>query len=110
MSLNAGDLKHLIQFLDVTPGQDSNGDTVEDFEPFGEPCWAGYKPLSVKDLLASQSRNAVIVARFTVRYRTDLLERMRISFRGNTYQIQGLLPDDDNGLEYLTIPVSSIPA
>lgn len=43
-----------------------------------------------------------------MRYRADLLPTMRIMHGAIRYDIAGVLPDKDSGLEYVTIPVVQV--
>ena len=42
-----------------------------------------------------------------IRYRSEIGPSWRIVHRETIYNIAGVLPDKDSGLEYLTIPVSA---
>lgn len=109
MSLDPGKLRHRVTFQQKVVGEDSNGDTVENWEDLATlpTVWAGYEPLSARDFNASRSEQSEIASRFTVRYRDDLDASMRILFRGKAHNIVGVLPDKDSGLEYLTLPCKS---
>lgn len=61
---------------------------------------------SVRDFITAQASNVKVTARITIRYREDIQEKDRILFRGKIYSIEGILPDPDSGLEYLTLPCS----
>ena len=105
MALDAGTLRHRLQFQSLLRYIDTAGDTVEawvtDFE-----VWGSVEPLSVREFLASQAVQSQVTARVVVRYRPGIVPTQRIVFRGKVYNIAGALPDKDSGLEYLTIPVS----
>jgi SPP1 family predicted phage head-tail adaptor len=62
--------------------------------------------LSARDLVAAQSVHSAVKARISIRYRDDISSDMRIIYRGKFYNIEGLLPDKESGLEYITLPVS----
>jgi SPP1 family predicted phage head-tail adaptor len=47
-----------------------------------------------------------VVARITIRYRENINATMRVVHKGKAYNIEGVLPDPDSGMEYLTLPVS----
>lgn len=68
--------------------------------------WANVVALSVRDFIAAQVENVKVTARVTIRYREDIQDKDRILFRGKIYSIEGVLPDPDSGLEYLTLPCS----
>ena len=41
-----------------------------------------------------------------IRYRDDIASAWRVVHKGCVYNIEGVLPDDNSGLEYLTLPCS----
>ena len=68
--------------------------------------YARVVPLSAREFLQSSSIQSEVTARIIVRYRDDIRPSDRIIFRGKIFNIHGVLPDNNTGLEYLTIPVS----
>lgn len=71
-------------------------------------CWADFHPLSVREFLSQSGTQSQVSARVTIRYRDDVDATMRIAYRGKVYNIAGVLPDPNSGLEYLTLPVSEV--
>lgn len=105
MSLDAGLLRHRLQFQSLLRHLDTAGDTVEEWITDFE-VWGSVEPLSVREFLASQAMQSQVSARITVRYRPGIVPTQRIVFRGKVYNIAGALPDKDSGLEFLTLAVS----
>lgn len=110
MSLKAGRLRHRVAIQARVQGQDPvSGEVTESWQTVTGwetvPC--AIEPLSAREFIAAQATQSQIVARITMRYRAGLLPTMRIVHKGAIYNIAGLLPDKDSGLEYLTIPVSA---
>lgn len=103
MSLDPGQLRHRITIQQKESVQDSNGDTVDDWSDFAT-VWAACEPVSVRDFIASRAEQSELSARFVIRYRDDIDASMRIIHRGAIYNIAGVLPDKESGLEYVTIP------
>jgi SPP1 family predicted phage head-tail adaptor len=68
--------------------------------------WAEVYPLSAREFIAAQATQNEITTRITIRRRDDITAQCRILFRGKIYNIEGILPDPDSGLEYLTLPCS----
>lgn len=106
MPIDAGILRHRLAFDALIRYIDTAGDTVEDWVQQFE-TWGAVEPLSAREFTASQSLQSQVVARITVRYRSDITPDMRIRHRGAIYNIAGQLADKDSGLEYLTLPVSA---
>ena len=67
--------------------------------------YARVEPLSAREFIAAQQENSEVSARITIRYRNDIKPGMRFVHRGNIYDIQGHLPDNHSGLDYITLPV-----
>lgn len=119
MSLESGKLKHRVRIDRPTPVLDSNGDeeqadngeVLREWVPVAE-VWAQVEPLSAREFIQSSTTQAQVIARVTIRFRTDIqptdrLVHVRLNYPNVVYQIEGILPDKDSGLEYLTIPVSA---
>lgn len=106
--MRAGPLRHPIVIEASERSQDPvTGEITKTWEPIQvAPIWARWEWLSVRDFMAAQAGQSQIVARVTVRYRPGLDYTMRILYRDKIYNIEGLLPDAESGLEYITIPVS----
>ena len=107
MSLSAGRLRHRIEIQRRVQTQNVNTGLVS---KAWTPQWtnvpAAVEFLSARELIAAQAVQSQIVARITVRYRDGLDASMRIVYRGQYYDIAGVMPDKDSGREYLTLPVS----
>lgn len=103
--LKAGELRHRIVLARPIYDQDTNGDPQYEWLEVAT-LWAKIAPLSARDFIAAQAEQAKIVARITIRYRADVDAGMHILHNQKVYKIEGVLPDDDSGLEYLTLPCS----
>lgn len=120
MGLAAGKLRHRIRIERLQFAVNSAGDTIQDPNT-GEPVpewvevvtvWAAIEPLSVREFIQSDAKQSQVVARITIRYRSDLdgavrLVHVRKEGDGAMYNPAGFLPDKDSNLEYLTSPVSA---
>ncbi|MBI6550216.1 phage head closure protein [Xenorhabdus lircayensis] len=56
--------------------------------------WAEVKFISGRELVASKAVLSESIARFWIRYRDDIDTTMNIVFRGKTYTIQAVMPDN----------------
>lgn len=68
--------------------------------------WAAIEPLSAREFVQSAAGQSEVTARITIRTR-NILPTDRIAHRGLVYNIRGVLPDKDSGLEYITLPVGA---
>ena len=119
MSIEAGRLRHRIRIERLDYLRDSAGEVIQDANT-GETSqewrevdtvWAAIEPLSAREFIQSKAIQSEVSARITIRFRDDLDAAMRLvhNKRGRDfiYNIAGILPDKDSGLEYITFPVSS---
>lgn len=108
MTLAAGRLRHRVTIEQKVTARDPNtGAPITSWLPWAENIAAEVVPLSVKEFMAAQATQSAVSARITIRYRPGLLATMRITHRGQVYNIAGALPDNASGLEYITLPVST---
>lgn len=107
MSVEAGSLHHRIDIMRRVDVQNiADGEMTVQLQPFALNVAARVTPLSARELIAAQAVNSEVTARIKIRYRPGLDASMCILHRGLTYNIAGVLPDPDSGLEYITLPVS----
>lgn len=105
--MRAGDLRHRIQFQKLEPGIDPEtqeptpGSWVDVVK-----LWAAIEPLSARDFVAAQAVQSEVVGRIVIRRRSDITASMRGLYRGQIFNIQGVLPDSKSGLDYMTLPYS----
>ncbi len=108
MALKAGRLRHRVH---IQARQDVQDPDTGDVTPTWVTVWpnvpAAIEPLSAREFIAAQAVQSQVVARITMRYREGLDASMRILHKSTVYNIAGLLPDKDSGLEYFTVPVSA---
>lgn len=118
--IDSGRLRHRVRIerLDYLRDTDDdviqNPDTGETSQAWAEVAtvWAAIEPLSAREFIQSQSTQAQIVARITIRHRSGLdaamrLVHVRTGLPDVVYNPASFLADKDSGLEYLTIPVTA---
>lgn len=109
MSLAAGRLRHRINLLAFQRGYDPNtGENTEGYSVGASDIPAEVAPLSAREFVAAQAGQAQVVVRITIRYRPGVVPTMRVEFRDKTYNVEGVLPDPDSGVEYLTLACSEV--
>jgi SPP1 family predicted phage head-tail adaptor len=105
--MRVGKLRHQVALQTRTETQDDDTGVITQGWADLATVWARVEPLSAREFIASQATQAKVTARVTIRYRDDVVPTMRLVHRGQTYNIEGVLPDKDSGLEYLTLACSS---
>lgn len=105
-TLDAGELRHYIRIDSRTNTRDSNtGESVTTWTKLAD-VWAKISPLSGKEFIAAQSVSSEVTGRVTIRYRDDVSATNRIVYRNKVYNIVAVLPDNESGLEWLTLLTS----
>jgi SPP1 family predicted phage head-tail adaptor len=121
--MDSGKLRQRVLFEALVAQTDTADDVIQDeatgvvdrvWTPIAE-VWAAIEPLSAREFLAAQAVQSKVTTRITIRNpRTwavspamRLVQIRRGGVRGATYNIEGVLPDRESGLEYLTLPCSA---
>lgn len=105
MSLDAGKLRHRVVIEQRVEDQDSDTGDIEIVWAELATVWAAVEPMSARELLAADSVQSKLSTRIVIRNRA-VDYTMRIIFRGQIYNIEGVSPDKESGLEYLTLMCS----
>lgn len=105
--MEAGKLRHRVSLQRNDFTQDPVTGAIKDGWTEYAKVWASVEPLSARDLIAAQGVQSKVTARMVIRYRADIDPAHRIVHRGTVYRIEGILPDRDSGLEYVTVLVSA---
>lgn len=107
-ALSVGRLRHRVRIERLlAEGFDDQGRrTAPSWRLFAE-VWAEIAPISSRDAIVAAQTASKVSARITVMYRAGIDATMRIVHRGTIYAIEGIRPDRDSGIEYLTIDVAS---
>ena len=102
--MRAGKLRHRVTIEQPTTVQDPNtGEQVPGWAAV-DTVWASVEPLSAREFIAAGADQSSVSTRVTMRYRSDVAAGMRLAYRGKVYDIKGVLPDPESGLEWLTLP------
>ena len=107
--MRAGKLRHrvTIQELVETKNEDT-GLSDESWRTFAQNIPAEIKPLSVREFIRAGAEVSKISTYITTRHIPGVKRSMRIVHGSRTYNIEGVLPDADSGIEYMTMPVSEV--
>lgn len=104
--MQAGKLRHRITIQETVKVQNPDTGAVNNTWRDVSIVWAEVSPLSAREFIAAQASQGEITTRITIRYLNWITRKHRISFRGDIYNIEGVLPDPNSGREYLTLPCS----
>ncbi|AOY88649.1 head-tail adaptor protein [Marinobacter salinus] len=106
MPLNPGKLRHRITIEKPGQTQDpATGEMIDGWQLVDE-VWAAKRPSSAREFKQSQAGQSEITGEFQIRYRDDVDATMRILHKGKVYNIEGVLEDNESGMEWLTLPYS----
>jgi len=99
----AGDLSHRITLQQQERTQDeSSGEMVTVWVDLAD-VWAQIVPMSGREFIAASAEQSEVRGRMVIRYRDDINASMRVVYRGQKYDIAAVLPDNDSGVEHLTL-------
>lgn len=117
--IEPGRLRHRVRVERLEDVPDSNGDSTQD-STTGEVTrewtlirrqWAAIEPLSAREFIQSQAPQSAASVRITLRWFSDLDGSIRLVYERTglddvVYNVLGVLPDKDDGQEYVTLPCS----
>lgn len=106
--LESGRLRHRIDIQQKVQTQDPySGALIVTWADFAASIAAAINPVSAKELMAGQQTHSQLTTRFVIRYRPGVDSNMRVLHNGTVYEIDGVIPDPDSGLEWITLACSS---
>ena len=79
---------------------------LDDYEDFTS-VWAECRFLRGRNFYSARAANIKTDVEFVIRYRTDIDEKMRVKFDGKFYDIEGIIPSDNNRM-YLIVKAYEI--
>ena len=104
--MQAGKLRHRVSLQKPVKTQNPlSGATVNSWQEITK-LWADVVPLSAREFIAAQARQAEVTTRITIRFRSDITSKHRIVYGDKIFNIEGVLPDPVSGRDYLTLPCS----
>ncbi|BCB06792.1 hypothetical protein HHSLTHF2_06820 [Vreelandella venusta] len=106
--MQAGKLRHRCTIERPTQQQDPNtGEMIRGWEEVTK-AWMGIEPASVRAFVAAQAAQSEVTGQLVMRYRPGLHvdSSMRVRKGSTIYNIEGVLPDNRSGREYITMPYS----
>lgn len=107
--MQAGLLRHLVTFEQLVTELDSDGQQIETWNPAfeGQMLSAEISPLSGRELIAAQAVQSKTATRIKIRYRPGVDASMRVRHRTVIYNIEGVIPDPESGIEWITLACTS---
>lgn len=106
MAIDAGKLRHIVYIQQAIQQQKDDG-SIEVVWQNIYKTYASIEYLSAREFIASDKETSKISCRITIRYNKNITESMRIKHGDKVFNIEGLLPDLQSGIEYITIPCST---
>jgi len=104
-AVGSGDLRHRVQLQQPVTTQDAaTGAYITNWTTFASP-WAQIVPMSAREFMQSAANQSEVKGRIVIRYRGGVDATMRVVHRGKYYNIHGVIPDAESGIEHLTLAV-----
>ena len=104
--LRAGSLRHRITIEE--PIIEDGAFQKQSWRVYRENVPAKVTFLSVKEQVASGAEVSKVSARIQMRYDKNINAKMRIRFRDDLFEIEGITPDNRTGLEWMTVFVIQV--
>jgi len=102
---NSGLLRHKITFLKAS-GERTGGLPTQEWTEY-VTVWAGIETQKGKRLFESAAVQMQDIKKFSIRYRNDVDDTMRIRHKGKDYDIYSMTNDDENN-QWYTILVREV--
>ena len=110
MSLPAGKLRHKVDLQWQVQTQDSQtGAVTHTWETRYAKVPASVEELTAREFFAAQAAQSKVVAKITIRYRSDVDSDIRVLYRDRIYTVEGVTRDKDSMRESLTLLCSEGP-
>lgn len=104
--LDPGQLRHRLEIQRMQSIVDDEGQVIGEGWTVVAKVWGKVEPLSARELLEAQAIQSQVSARITIRARA-ITHSDRILHRGTVFNIAGVIPDPNSGLEWMTLPVTT---
>lgn len=106
--MRAGPLRHLFKVTFRHEERTKSGGAVVTWLPAARPeMWGEVRTPSGRVTPVAEKLSAVVTAEIIGRPRTDIVAGARLTRRGITYQVEAVLPDNENTL--MRLLCSSVP-
>ena len=90
--MQPGDLDRRITIQQNTPTQDGAGQPIESWADLAT-VWAEVVPVGGSETFQAKQTGAEAVAKFRIRYRGDVLRKMRVVYDSDNYDIADVAED-----------------
>ncbi|PHM68592.1 phage head closure protein [Xenorhabdus kozodoii] len=91
--MDIGRLRHRIDIQGIRTRRTPSGGVIKERYTVAT-VWSEAKFISGRELVASKAVLSESIVRFWIRYRRDIDTTMDIVFKGKTYAIQAVMPDN----------------
>lgn len=103
MKYNVRKLRDRITIERPEYSQDSTtGDLTPTWETV-QKVWASIDYFKATEVMAAQAQQSKVFARITMKFRSDVTPNMRINSDNGIFTIEGIMPDNDSGREFMTL-------
>ena len=104
--LKAGKLRHIVTIKKPVYTQVADGSVTVSFTNLFK-CYCSIEPVSVKELILANTTEHKISVRIVVRFNSLIDNTCIVQHGTKIYNIEGVQPDVDSGIEYLTLACST---
>jgi SPP1 family predicted phage head-tail adaptor len=101
--VNAGDLNQRIRIEQRVKSDNTKGEIAKGVWATLADVWANARPLRGREFFAAAQMQAELTTKFTIRYRTDVDETMRVIWKGEPYEIAAPPIEVGGGHEWIEL-------
>lgn len=93
-----GKLRHQITIQTPTRVANETGGFTQTWAAFASNLWAEIKPASARERMFADKLQHLVTHKIRIRYYASITSKMRVSFGSRTFQIHGILNDEERGI------------
>lgn len=102
----SGKLEHRVQLQRPTNAQNASTGEMQTTWSTVASLWADMNFQSVREFVAAGAEQSEVRGYAQLRYRSDVDATWRLLHRGKWYAILGVMPDNESGVEHLTLALA----
>lgn len=99
---------HRITIQSLVASQDGTTGIITETWAMFAVVSADVRPSSVREFVAAGISDSKVSAAIEIDYLDGIKPSMRILHGAHVYNVEGVLPDPNSGIEWLTLPVSEV--
>ena len=97
--MEAGKLRHTISIQQQSTAQDSYGEAISTMTDIYANIKASISPLNGREFFSGEKFNSEITHKITMRYKANLLPKMKVKFGNRFFDIENIINLDERNIQ-----------